>query len=479
LRKFQGARIGDVVGEEEEVVEEGKKPKKDTMKTPEKKVQEPKKKKTKKPKVSEETTEKKRSPEQKKKVVAKKKKENTEKRKPEKKKESTEKRKPEQKKEKKQKPAEGKKKRKKGKAASNKTSKKKVPQKTVSEKNKQVKKKPKKKASQPKAEGKKNEGGAKNSKTKQAKGGKGQKAQKSQKKSQSPQKKSKSKQKQTKKGKKKVNIRSKLLGICRKPKSEAQLISIFSETLVNDIRFKGKYSNKVEISLDLHGQRMYRTKKAAPKPAQKPKKAEAEKAVKKKKVNVRQEVLVLCRKTRSEDELIKKFGEKLVNEMRFKGKFSSRIELTVDQFGKRQYTTKKSAKAQRSIRKNQIRAAIRSLIDMGSAENFEVCQNAIRENFPDWSKADSTFTSKAYENEKFKKELKAPVVFKGVTTKALETEVIKQVLTLGSGCEFKRLSPTQCVVNFETKSAASKCIQKLNGVQVSGGTVKCQIYKPQ
>jgi len=208
------------------------------------------------------------------------------------------------------------------------------------------------------------------------------------------------------------------------------------------------------------------------------KKAEAEKPVKKKKVNVRQEVLVLCRKTRSEDELIAKFGEKIVNEMRFKGKFSSRIELTMDQFGKRQYTTKKSAKAQRSIRKNQIRAAIRSLIDMGSAENFEVCQNAIRENFQDWSKADSNFTSKAYENEMFKKNLKAPVLFKSVT-KALEMEVIKQVLTLGSGCEFKRLSPSQCVVNFATKSAASKCIQKLNGVQVSGGTIKCQIYKPQ
>merc|ERR1719483_665617 len=263
-------------------------------------------------------------------------------------KESTEKRKPEQKK---QKPAEGKKKRNKGKTAANKASKKKAQnsKKNASEKvvAKQAKKKPKKKASQPKTEGKKKEGGAKNSKTKQNKGGKSQKAQKSQKKSQKPQKKNKSKQKQkqSKKGKKKMNIRSRLLGLCRKTKSETQLISIFSETLVNDIRFKGKYSNRVEISLDLHGQRMYTTKKAASKPAQKPKKAESEKPVKKKKVNVRQEVLVLCRKTRSEDELIEKFGEKIVNEMRFKGKFSSRIELTMDQFGKRQYTTKKIRKS--------------------------------------------------------------------------------------------------------------------------------------
>merc|ERR1719483_782793 len=289
-------------------------------------------------------------------------------------KESTEKRKPEQKK---RSPRRARKKRNRGKTAANKASKKKAQnsKKNASEKvvAKQAKKKPKKKASQPKTEGKKKEGGAKNSKTKQNKGGKSQKAQKSQKKSQKPQKKNKSKQKQTKKGKKKMNIRSRLFGLSRKTKSETQLVSIFSETLVNDIRFKGKYSTRVEISLDLHGQQMYTTKKAAPKPAQKPKKAESEKPVKKKKVNVRQEVLVLCRKTRSEDELIEKFGEKIVNEMRFKGKFSSRIELTMDQFGKRQYTTKKSAKAQRSIRKNQIRAAIRSLIDMGSAQNFEAC----------------------------------------------------------------------------------------------------------
>merc|ERR1719229_1526174 len=122
------------------------------------------------------------------------------------------------------------------------------------------------------------------------------------------------------------------------------------------------------------------------------------KEAKKKKVDVRQELIAACRQSRSEDDLITQFGEKVVNDIRFKGKYKSRIEISLDQFGKRLYKSKKSLKTQRrnqrEIRKKQIKAVYKALVDMDSVSNFDVCQNAIRENYSDWSAVDANFLKK-------------------------------------------------------------------------------------
>jgi len=274
-----------------------------------------------------------------------------------------------------------------------------------------------------------------------------------------------------------MNFKNRLLRNCRKPKSEEQLISIFSQKLVNDIRFNGKFNNRIDISLDLHGRRLYTVKKQkVVKKAKKELVKEKPAPKKKKKVNLRQELFVACRKTKTEEELVSKFGEKAVNDIRFKGKFRNRLDITLDQFGKRLYTTKKSIKAQRGMRRNQIRAALRSLVNMGSANNFEVCQNAIRENFADWSKTDSNFLQKEYENEMFKKNLTAPVLFSNLTQKIETGEIVKRVLTSFGACELKRFSHSQLLVNFREKATAAKCVQKMNNAVIMGQKVSCKMY---
>merc|ERR1719419_2167581 len=123
-----------------------------------------------------------------------------------------------------------------------------------------------------------------------------------------------------------MNLRSRLLGYCRKTKPEAKVIAMFSQELVNDIRFKGKFSTRIEISLDNDGMRNYTTKPAAKKPQEQPKKQQKAKVKNEKKaqpkkqkeqpkkVNVRDEFFKACRTTKAEKDLVSEFGEKLIEE---------------------------------------------------------------------------------------------------------------------------------------------------------------------
>jgi len=308
-------------------------------------------------------------------------------------------------------------------------------------------------------------------------------------KSQNQQKKSQKKsqlqkpKKRTKKRKKK-NLRTRVLGSCRKTKSGSELVSIFSQQLVNDIRFNGKFANRISISLDLYGRIMFTTKRGVAAKTKQPakEKVKAPKEAKKKKVDVRQEVIAACRQSRSEDDLITQFGEKVVNDIRFKGKYKSRIEISLDQFGKRLYKSKKSLKTQRrnqrEIRKKQIKAAYKALADMDSVSNFDVCQNAIRECYSDWSAVDVNFLKKLHENEIFNKELVAPVLFSNLTREVKTEDIVKHVMSFGR-CDLKRISNEMLVVNFKDPQSAKKCVGKFKKLVVANRTLRCATYKPK
>lgn len=282
----------------------------------------------------------------------------------------------------------------------------------------------------------------------------------------------------SKKGKKKKSLQKRLRAFLAQKHSEDEVATAFGQDLIQDLRFKGKFSDFVVLSVDNYGKRFYQRVVN--------KNYSQKKAEKKEFFRLKQRLQSLVsKKPVHESRVLKSVGQAVVNKIRFQGEFDRFVQIVLDLYGRRLYKRKSRKKKKKVVeeekkapapkpvenksnvrkksqtRRKLLRKKFDALMGTGTTKYADLAESLQKE-IKNWSEEDAKYVSQLVAYQTF--DAKFPVIFWNVRREMEEEKLVAFFGKFGACSVVRSPYYTEIVVNYEKQSDAEKCVAEGNSL---------------